>query len=179
METYTISEAARLSGLSQKSIRNRVDRGQLRAVKRDGLRRIPRSEMRRAGLLRGSEEASEPAAESDTVELRMATEPLLGQLLDRLERQAERLGEYRALSRHAESLRDERNQLQAAVREALADASRAEARAAQAEAERVRARLGYGVRVGSMAQRLALTLADRIGASAERPRGRKRQREST
>ena len=172
METYTISEAAALSGLSQKAIRNRVDRGQLRAVKRAGVRRIPRSELRRADLLRGSQEADGQPPEPDVAELRIANEPLVGQLLDRLERQAEQIGEYRALSRRAESLQQERDILEKAVQDARAEALRAETRAAQAEAYRPRPRAVAGERAVMAARRLALVMGNQIGAGAGRVRRR-------
>lgn len=172
METYTISEAAALSGLSQKAIRNRVDRGQLRAVKRAGVRRIPRSELRRANLLRGSQEAHEQPPEPDVAELRISNEPLVGQLLDRLERQAEQLGEYRALSRRAESLQEERDLLEKAVQDARAEVLRAETRAAHAEAHRPRARAVAGERALTAARRVALVMGNQIGTRAERVRRR-------
>ncbi len=131
METYTINEAAKLIGLTEKSVRNRVDRGQLRVVKRDGLRRIPRSELKRAGLIRAEADASkavEPASE------RPQGPALVDQLLDRLERQASELGELRALTSQAESLQDQRARLEAALEEAREDARRARARAAEVEA---------------------------------------------
>jgi len=130
METYTISEAAELTGLTDKSVRNRVDRGQLRVVKRDGLRRIPRSELKRAGLIRAEAESSKG--------VKPAPEPrgpaLVGQLLDRLERQASQLGELRALTSQAESLQDQRARLEAALENAREDARRAHARVAALEA---------------------------------------------
>ena len=131
METYTISEAAELTGLTDKSVRNRVDRGQLRVVKRDGLRRIPRSELKRAGLIRAEAESSkgvEPAPEP------LGSPALVGQLLDRLERQASQLGELRALTSQAESLQDQRARLEAALENAREDARRAHVRVAELEA---------------------------------------------
>ena len=137
METYTISEAAELTGLTDKSVRNRVDRGQLRVVKRDGLRRIPRSELKRAGLIRSEPEAPngvEPASEP------LGSPALVSQLLDRLERQASQLGELRALTSQAESLQDQRARLEAALENAHADARRAHARVAELEAIQFRSR---------------------------------------
>ena len=130
METYTISEAAQLTGLTEKSVRNRVDRGQLRVVKRDGLRRIPRSELKRAGLIRAEPEA--PA--SDEPVSGRVDSPIVDQLLDRLERQASQLGELRALTSQAESLQQQRVELEAALREAQEDARRAHVRVAELEA---------------------------------------------
>ena len=49
-QTYTIAEAAELTGLSKKAMRHRVDRGQLQAIKDGHLRRISRTELERAGL---------------------------------------------------------------------------------------------------------------------------------
>ena len=51
LRTYTITEAADLTGMSRKAISRRVERGSLRSVVRNGRRRIPRSELVRAGLL--------------------------------------------------------------------------------------------------------------------------------
>ena len=49
---YTIREAAELCGLSRDAMRGRVERETVRSVLgRDGMRRIPRSELQRAGLL--------------------------------------------------------------------------------------------------------------------------------
>lgn len=47
----SIKRAAEMTALTQKAIRSRVDRGSLRAVLKDGQRRIPVSELHRAGLL--------------------------------------------------------------------------------------------------------------------------------
>ena len=50
--TVTIREAAELAGTTRDAIRGRVERGSLQSVLgRDGARRIPVSELRRAGLL--------------------------------------------------------------------------------------------------------------------------------
>lgn len=48
----SIRSAAEMTALTQKAIRSRVDRGSLRAVLRDGQRRIPVTELHRAGLLK-------------------------------------------------------------------------------------------------------------------------------
>lgn len=50
MNTFTIAEAAELTGLTKKALRHRVDRGQIRAEKEGNVRRIPRSELERVGL---------------------------------------------------------------------------------------------------------------------------------
>ena len=57
----TIREAAELCDLSRDAIRGRVERGSLRSVLgRDGLRRVPVSELERAGLLdHGSDHADD------------------------------------------------------------------------------------------------------------------------
>ena len=78
----SITEAARLTGLSKASIRARLDCGELRAVRRGGLRRIAVDELAERGLLDthlGSPMVEAPADE----------------LLDRLERQAEEIGRLR------------------------------------------------------------------------------------
>ncbi len=72
----SISEAAELTGLSAKALRGRVDRGSLASVKRGGRRLIHLSDLQRHGLVRSAVTERE--------------------LLDRLERQAETIGELRA-----------------------------------------------------------------------------------
>lgn len=52
MRSFTISEAAEATGLTQKALRARIEQGHVRAVLREGTPpRIPESELRRAGLL--------------------------------------------------------------------------------------------------------------------------------
>ncbi len=61
--TYTISEAAEATGLTAKALRSRVDRGSIPAVQgRDGKRRIPHSELFRAGLLPLQDDPAEAGA---------------------------------------------------------------------------------------------------------------------
>jgi excisionase family DNA binding protein len=119
LRTYTITEAAELTGLSRKAIARRVERGSLRSVVRNGRRRIPRAELVRAGLLgegdsrpRGSGPAApfppHPATGAELAETG-ATEDMLAALfrevLDRFERQSQEIAQYRALTVQAESLR--------------------------------------------------------------------------
>ena len=118
MRTFTIAEAAELTGLSRKAIARRVERGSLRSVVRNGRRRIPRSELVRAGLLPEGDEAApdggpgtlllprpapgevEPAGRQEDV-----LAALVRELLDRLERQSAEMAQLRALTVEAESLR--------------------------------------------------------------------------
>ena len=82
--SVTIAEAAKLTGLSKEAIRSRIERGALRASKRGGVRRVPLDELAELGLLTGGEDIGDRS-------------PLtVDQLLDRLERQAEQIGELRA-----------------------------------------------------------------------------------
>lgn len=180
VETYTINEAAGLTGLSEKSVRNRVDRGQLRVVKRDGLRRIPRSELKRAGLIREQEATQEGQDGGGGV----VREPaVVGQLLDRLERQANQLGELRALTRQAESLRDERERLEAALAKAREAAQEARVRVAELEARleganrpssRLQARLMAGL---DQLRRLQLATAAPLRRTASQSRATKEARQ--
>jgi excisionase family DNA binding protein len=119
VRTYTITEAAELTGTSRKAIARRVERGSLRSVVRNGRRRIPRSELVRAGLLAEPERHprdGDPAtpflprpmgggvpAEPGTTEDMLAT--LFREVLDRFERQSQEIAQYRALTVQAESLR--------------------------------------------------------------------------
>ena len=58
MSSFTISEAAEATGLTQKALRARIEQGQVRAVLREGMPpRIPESELRRAGLLADEQDA--------------------------------------------------------------------------------------------------------------------------
>jgi len=113
--TLTIRQAADETNLSQKALTGRVERGSLPHVKRDGVRRIPRSALVDAGLLGvdgTTPEGSQP---------RQGTpEPaaVVGELLVQLERQAERLermagelGQQKAITEHAESFGESERQL--------------------------------------------------------------------
>jgi len=64
----------------------------------------------------------------------------MAEVLDRLERQAGELAELRVLTREADSLREERDRLEAALLESRAKAAEAEAKleAERGEAERLR-----------------------------------------
>lgn len=119
MRTYTISEAAELTGLSRKAVSRRIERGSLRSLVRNGRRRIPRSELVRAGLLSDDAEGApeldpralllpRPAPAADLEEAGRAEEllvTLVRELLDRVERQASEVAQMRALTVQAESLR--------------------------------------------------------------------------
>jgi len=119
VRTYTISEAAELTGVSRKAIARRVERGSLRSVVRNGRRRIPRSELVRAGLLEdGGQRAPRSGPASPPLprpgpggELAEVERPddmlsaLFREVLDRFERQSQEIAQYRALTVQAESLR--------------------------------------------------------------------------
>ena len=118
MRTYTITEAAEITGLSRKAIARRVERGSLRSVVRNGRRRVPRSELVRAGLLEevGGSPRSDPSApflprpvDGAQLEAAGGSEDMLAALfrevLDRFERQSQEIAQFRALTVQAESLR--------------------------------------------------------------------------
>jgi Helix-turn-helix domain len=121
LRTYSITEAADITGLSRKAIARRVERGSLRSLVRNGRRRIPRSELTRAGLLPESDpEAPEfdpaslllprsvPGEEVDVpaqVRWEQTVTALFRELLDRFERQSAEVAQFRALTVQAESLR--------------------------------------------------------------------------
>jgi excisionase family DNA binding protein len=115
--TYTIKEAAELTGLSQKAIARRVERGSLRSLVRGGRRLIPRAELVRAELVPAEGDGGEsdfepiellPHRESALSVDESAFAPLVRELLNRLERQAGEIAHYRVLTAQAESLRLER-----------------------------------------------------------------------
>jgi hypothetical protein len=76
--TVSISEAAALTGKSRTAIASRVDRGSLPSVLQGSRRRIPLAALYGAGLI-----SMRPGRTID-------------ELLDRLERQAQRIGELEA-----------------------------------------------------------------------------------
>jgi hypothetical protein len=141
--TATISQAAQLAGVSPKLIRSRVDRGTLPAVMRDGVRRIPMTELVRAGLVSPDASPAGAAARGAQGQQPRQGSPgesaqVVGELLDRLERQAGELAELRLLTRQADSLRlvadQERDRAEQLERELIELRSRlaaAEARAGQ------------------------------------------------
>jgi len=55
METYSLREAAELCGVSLAAMRSRADRGSIKTVIRGAQRRVPLSELERAGLLPDAE----------------------------------------------------------------------------------------------------------------------------
>lgn len=77
MEAFTIRDAAARCQVSYEALRKKVDRGALRVVKHDGIRRIPRSELERAGLWPGSRSDDEP----ELAALREETERLRRELM--------------------------------------------------------------------------------------------------
>jgi hypothetical protein len=119
MRTYTVSEAADLTGLSRKALARRIERGSLRCVVRDGRRRIPLAELVRAGLVEEEEHGGEefdprlllpgevrPHADLPVpYDANQTLAAVIRELFDRFERQAAELANFRALTVQAESLR--------------------------------------------------------------------------
>jgi hypothetical protein len=94
MRSFTISEAAEATGLTQKALRARIEDGHVRVVLREGLPpRIPESELRRAGLLpepdQQSANGAPPPPESEIVR----------ELVAVIERQASELAALRGARR--------------------------------------------------------------------------------
>jgi hypothetical protein len=93
VRSFTISEAAEATGLTQKALRARIDQGHVRAVLREGVPpRIPESELRRAGLL---PDPNEPDGPSDGSGSDGASE-IVRELVAVIERQAAELAALRA-----------------------------------------------------------------------------------
>ena len=126
-ETYSIREAAQVCRMSYEAMRARVDRGVVRAVKQDGVRRIPRSELERAGLWPGTHEFSKDAQalRAENAELREELRELR-LIPERIERQ------WRARVHDEEQARAS---AQAAAAEAAARQAEAELRAVEVEAQ--------------------------------------------
>jgi len=55
MQSYSLREAAELCGTTLTAMRSRADRGSLKTVLHDGERRVPHTELERAGLLPDAE----------------------------------------------------------------------------------------------------------------------------
>jgi chromosome segregation ATPase len=132
MEAYTIPDAARVTGLSPREIRVRIEEGRLRATWRGGRRMLDRDELERAAML--ADDAS-PARSGE------ASEPI-PELVERLEEQA---GELAVLQRASAERRArderERQRLQAELDEARSELQRARVRIAELEAQGFRASL--------------------------------------
>jgi excisionase family DNA binding protein len=97
---YTVAEAAELTGATVKAIRNRCDRGQLRTVKRGGIRLIPLTELQRAGLLEASVELEAIEATAEAGEARELVDHAL---LAELAKAHETIGTLRALTERSSS----------------------------------------------------------------------------
>lgn len=97
--TLTIREAALATGLSQKAIRRRIERGSLRADLRASRLRIPLDELLARDLLVSDPQAVAARLREDA-HLRASAggldKAVHAELLERLERQAERIGELTA-----------------------------------------------------------------------------------
>jgi len=127
MTTYSIREAAELAGVSQRWLRGRVDRNALRAVKGDdGRRRIPLSELVRAGLV-GEDGSPRLTAAGDNGQRQERAAIGLLPLLERLEAQAGELATLRLLEAQAgereAAERQAREATEAALQEARAEAA--------------------------------------------------------
>jgi hypothetical protein len=93
VRSFTISEAAEATGLTQRALRARIEQGHVRAVLREGVPpRIPESELRRAGLLPDRTE-SEPPSGGSPVD---GGSEIVRELVAVIERQAEELAALRA-----------------------------------------------------------------------------------
>lgn len=140
--TVTVAEASRLSGLSEKAIRRRIERGTLSSVRhRDGSRRVPLSELKAHGV---AETAGAPdRGMVGNVPRRGAPQgaDVISELVDRVQQQAEELGRLRAITVQAESLQQERDRLEAQLLQERSLRMTAEARLAVIEAQPRRRRL--------------------------------------
>lgn len=116
MASYTFAEAAELTGLSKKALRNRVYRGQLEAALEGGVRRIPRAELERSGLL-GARPT--PSPEETVPPMVPVGQDTAAVLIDRLERQAVALARLERVSRENEELRSAKRRLRADLERAL------------------------------------------------------------
>jgi hypothetical protein len=128
METFTIRDAAERCDVTYQSLRKRVDRGTVRTVKgADGVRRVPRAELERAGLWPGSQLAAPTGQELE--QLRAELEATRAELAATTE----------TLTRQADAERQAREIAEAAMHEHRVSAELAEAEREAAEHARIAA----------------------------------------
>lgn len=112
METYTVRSVSAVTGLTEKAVRRRLEKGQLRAVRgRDGRVRLAHGELVRAGLLPldgGVGGNAPPSAPETGVEA-------VRELVAMIERQATELGRLRAIAVRSEQDQAEVVRLQGEV----------------------------------------------------------------
>ena len=106
--SLTIREAALATGLSQKAIRRRIERGTLQAQLHAGRTRIPADELFRRNLLVA--DPAQAAARREQSVARKRSGSAERDLLERLERQAERIG---ILTAELAAERERRSRLEA------------------------------------------------------------------
>jgi len=103
--TLTIREASEATGLTVRALRSRCDRGSLRFVVRDGLRRIPYSELLRTGLAEAGNGASAQQEQPRSTSSEAAsTSDVILEMAKRLELQGEQIGAMRQLTQQAETI---------------------------------------------------------------------------
>lgn len=121
METFTIREAAERCQLSYQAMRRRVDRGSIQVLVKEGVRRIPRTELERVGLWRGS------ASDAPEALQRLQAEN------ERLRRE---LRELRQLPAQVDAERQARERVEEAFHRARAEQQTAEHAGEQVRGER-------------------------------------------
>jgi len=104
METFTIREAAERCGLSYQAMRKKVDRGTIRVVKHDGVRRVPRAELERAQLWPGA---------------RIGDAPDFAALREETERLRRDLASHRQLTKRAQTIADVERQARERIEQEL------------------------------------------------------------
>jgi excisionase family DNA binding protein len=113
METLTIAQAAKRTGISPKAIARRIERGTLQAVVTDGKRRLPITELEK--LPRGTTETAEGTGNHG------AAPPDITPLIQRLEHLAAENMQLRLLTKQTENgeqeLRNELHQARARIKE--------------------------------------------------------------
>ena len=108
--TLTIKETAEATGLTITAVRSRIERGTLPAVVRDGLRRIPYSELVRAGLVEAGNGAAIGQLPRQGTAAESPQPDVLAELVNRLEAQAEELGRLKAITAVAETTSDQEHE---------------------------------------------------------------------
>lgn len=138
--TVTIREAVRLTGLTDKAIRRRIERGQLQHLRRDGRVQVSTADLQRQGLITPQGEPTRDIAAASSMPGAPQGETVVRELLDRLLAQERELSEVRLLNTQADAAtaaeRRAREEVEAALHQTRAALVQAEAQLAAAQQRR-------------------------------------------
>jgi excisionase family DNA binding protein len=143
--TLTVKQAAELAGVSERTIRNRIYSGDIRALKKDGkfgpAYFIPESEVIRSATMDaelfpsgGKPLPQSGAASAETMGSELAS--VVRDLSDQLREQAEQIGRFKALAERSQALETSAETFRAERDRAMVERTQLELRLAALAAER-------------------------------------------